>query len=354
MELQDEALPRNRSTAERIADPNPTTEGVPWTFPIFWDQSVTVNSPNQLTNTTSYVWWFTAAPRWLFSNELSIGATETVSWEWTDAAQEEFNRLGFYTRELFWEDLRLDTTYIIAKRPADFMFVTAFDLRLPTSQFSRARERFVSPGVRFSVVRPFPVLSGMQLGVTSAFWYWFAGSNVVVAPDDVFPCRVAPTPGGGGGTIDADSCTGPLSATRHWTRLTGFFTLVPVDRLALGLTYTTLWARAFDLAVGCVETLTGEVCVDDNSGNDHWRTFSNFRFAIGYDITPYFTATASYDTWAQHPDSDGGRENPFYNENTRFLFTLAIRLSGLYASVRDKRASRAQRNREETIGVAKR
>lgn len=334
-------LPRNKTTAERISAPNPTTEGVPWTLPIFWAQSTTVNSLSrgkQLTPSTSYAWWFTLAPRWLFNDALSIGASETFSFEWTSAAQEEFNRAGFYSRELLWEDLRLDTTYIIPKRPAGIMFVTAFDLRLPTSEFSRSRQRYLSPGARFTAQKSFDVLQGLQLGLTGAFWGWFAGSNVVLGPDDVFPCRVAPAPGGGGGSIGTDPCYGAIAATQHSTRLTLFTTFVPINRLALGLGYTTVWGKAYDLAVGCVDTLTGEVCLDDESANEHWRTFSNFQATVGYDFTPYFSGGLSYDTWAAHPDSDGGRENVFYNENTRLIFTLTVRVDGMYASVRDKRA----------------
>lgn len=347
-------LPRNKSTAERIAAPNPTTEGVPWTLPIFWAQSTTVNSfnrDNQLTPSTSYVWWFTLAPRWLFSDELSIGAAETFSFEWTSAAQEEFNRAGFYSRQVYWEDLRLDTQYIIPKRPGGVMFVTAFDLRLPTSEFSRSRDRYFSPGVRFTAQKSFKVLQGLQLGLTSAFWGWFAGSNVVLGPDDVFPCRVAPAPGGGGSSIATDTCYGAAAATQYSTRLTLFTTFVPVDRLALGLMYTAIWGKAYDLAVGCVPTLTGEVCLDDDSANNRWRTFSNFRAVVGYDFTPYFSGGLSYDTWAQQPDSDGGRENPIYNENTRLIFTLTLRVDGMYASVRDKRALAHSQPPKQTLAA---
>ncbi len=47
-------------------------------------------------------------------------------------------------------------------------------------------------------------------------------------------------------------------------------------------------------------------------------------------------------SWAAQPRSDGGTENPFYNENSRLIFSLAFRTDGLYASTRDKRAARAQ------------
>jgi hypothetical protein len=89
------------------------------------------------------------------------------------------------------------------------------------------------------------------------------------------------------------------------------------------------------------------VCIDDGSGNDHWRSFSNFRAIVGYDIERWLTLALSYDVWAQHPDSDGGRENPFYNENSRLIFTLTFRADGLYASMKDKRAEAAR----SSVGV---
>lgn len=330
-------IPRNKTTAERISSPVPTTEGVPWSFPLFWDQTLTVQSfseNSQLTYSPNYTWWFTAAPRWLFNPQHSIGLNATVSIEWTDSASEEFNRAGFYSREALWEDLRLDYLYTIPVRPAGFMFFAAADLRFPTSKFSRSRQRYFSPGIRFTTIKPFSVLEGMQLGATVAFWGWFAGSNVVLAPDDITPCRIAPGPGG---IATTDTCGGATASTKTTTRLSAFWTFVPVDRLALGLSYTALWARANELAVGCIDTITGEVCVDDGTPNERWRTFSNFNVTIGYDIKRWFTIALSYDVWAQHPDSDGGRENPFYNENSRLIIGLTFRTDGLYASVRDKR-----------------
>lgn len=340
-EEQTGEIPRNKTTAERISSPNPTTEGVPWSFPLFWDQTVTVRSFNddsQLTHSANYTWWFTVAPRWLFNPQHSIGLNATVSLEWTDSASEEFNRAGFYSREALWEDLRIDYLYSVPGRPAGFMFFVAADVRLPTSKFSRSRERYFSPGIRFTALRPFNVLEGMQLGLTAAFWGWFAGSNVVLAPSDITPCRIAPGPGG---IATTDTCGGATSSTKTTTRLTGFWTFVPIDRLAIGLGYTALWARANQLAVGCIDTATGEVCIDNGSPTGRWRTFSNFRATIGYDIKRWFTIALSYDVWAQHPDSDGGRENPFYNENSRLIFTLTFRTDGLYASVRDKRIEAA-------------
>jgi len=328
---------RNKTTAERIASPVPTTKGVPWSFPFFWAQSLSVRSLNQgaqLSRSPNYTWWLTIAPRWLFSDLHSIGVTSTVSIEWTDSPEVDFDRPGIVSREAFWEDLRLDYLFSVPKRPGGFMFFVGADIRLPTSKFSRSRERYVAPGVRASIVRPFNVLAGMQLGIAAAFWGWFAGSNVVLGPDDIGPCRVGTI----GATETLDTCFGPTSAVKHWTRASVFWTFVPIDRLAIGLRYRALWGRGFDLATGCVDTLTGPVCLDDGSRGDHWRSYSNFRAIVGYDVKRWLTLSLSYDVWAQQPDSDGSRENPFYNENSRLIFTLTFRADGLYAATKDKRA----------------
>jgi hypothetical protein len=95
--------------------------------------------------------------------------------------------------------------------------------------------------------------------------------------------------GGGGGSPNNDSCYGANSSTKHTTRLSVFWTFVPI---------------------GCVETLTGPVCIDDGSANGHWNSFSNFRAIVGYDIKRWFT--------------------------------LTFRADGLYASTRDKRAATAE------------
>jgi hypothetical protein len=65
-----------------------------------------------------------------------------VSLERTDSPGEEFNRSGFYSREALWEDLRLDYLVSVPGRPGGFMFFVAADLRLPTSKFSRSRQRW--------------------------------------------------------------------------------------------------------------------------------------------------------------------------------------------------------------------
>ena len=175
---------RNKTTAERISAPNPTTKGVPWTFPLFWDQSLTVRSINegsQLSYSPNYTWWFTAAPRWIFDEMHSIGAQMTVSIELTDSPAEELDRSGYYNREAFWQDLRLDYLFSVPGRPGGFLFFIAGDLRLPTSRFSRSRERYISPGIRATVSRPISVLSGMQLGVT-ATEAWMARSAARWSP----------------------------------------------------------------------------------------------------------------------------------------------------------------------------
>ena len=310
-----------------------------WSFPVLWDQTITVNSFNedsQLTYDPSYIWWFTFRPRYELRDDLSVGAQFGFSYEWTNTPAADFNRPGFYGGEVFWEDVRLDVTYTLPWNPGEVHFEIGFNLRLPASKLSRARERILSPGVDLDVSRRFDVLKGLVLTGHAEYWGWFAKSNVATVDFNQYPCRLAP---GGGGPL-LDNCVGENAAIRHWIAAAFAVTLEPVKRFRLGTGFTGLWGKGFPLAEACTETLTGEVCVGDNSANSRWNTFANFSFFLSYDIASYLRTIVAYDTWSQQPDSDGDRENVFYNENTRIVISFELRLQNLYRVARDRRRAK--------------
>ncbi len=61
--------------------------------------------------------------------------------------------------------------------------------------------------------------------------------------------------------------------------------------------------------------------------------------SVGYDITPYFTASIGYSTLAFYPDSDGTPEHLFYNENSQFSLSFQFRPAALIAQ---RRAAQAE------------
>ncbi len=310
-----------------------------WSLPIGWDQTVTVNTLNkgaQLTHDPHYIWWFNFGPRWEFRDDLSIGASFGFSYEWTNSVNSEFNRPGFYGRQTLWEDTRLDVKYTLPWEPGGVVFKTSGRLRLPTSKFSRSRERILSPGARLDARKRFSVLEGLNIGGWGEYWGWIAKSNVANLAFDDYPCRLAPA--GGGPSID--NCVGEATAVRQWVRAGLSVSIEPVKRFTIGTRFDTIWGQGYGLSEACTDTLTGPVCLGDDSKNRHWRTFTDFAFNLSYAITDYLDGTLEYDTWSQLPDSDGGRENLFYNENTRIVLSFQLRVEDIYKTTKKRRSAR--------------
>lgn len=341
------ALPSLASAQVGGIAPSRDTEGGPtgarniegktaWQLPVLWDQTVTVNSGrNQLTRDPSYIWWFTFRPRLVFQKNLSLGSQFFFNYEWTNTPEADFNRPGFYGGEVFWGDVRIDLAYTLPVRPWDMHFELVFNLRLPSSKFSRSRERILSPGIALDMSKRFDVLRGWALNLHTEYWGWIANSNVAVLDFNDYPCRIAP---GGGGFLD--NCFGENTAAKQFIALAGSTVLEPLDRFKIGTGFAIIWGQAFDVATATIDTLTGPVVLGDDSGNARWRTFANFSFFLSYGFTEYLRGIVAYDTWSAQPDSDGGRENYFYNENTRLVFSFEFLVERLYSSVSKARAAR--------------
>lgn len=321
-----------------------------WAWPITFEQSITTNSfrkGSQLSHSPSYVWWFDTSPSYDIRDDLTVRVLASFSYQVNKSTEEEFNRGGYYGRQFVFDDMRADLIYRLPWEPGGVKLKSSFQLRIPTSEASRTLQRIISPGVEVGAAKTFDqVLAGLDLTLTARYWGWFAKSNVAIVRDAGFPCRVA----GSEDTV-TDNCLGGSSSPRHLTRLLADVSLRPIEKLSVGTTFAAYWIRAFGLQDAPIDTLTGPVVIGDGSANKHWRTLSNLNFYIGYDITDYLAGTLSYDTWASHPDSDGGRESVIFNENTRILFTLDFSVERLYTTVRANRRSRAAK-REAAKQVA--
>ena len=333
----------SQSTAPGSVNEVDEESSVPWSITLDWDHSVTVRTfskKSQLSYDPHYIWWFEAYPRYKINDRWSIGARARMNYELTQTVDSEFNRPGFYGRQIMWGDIRFDGAYTWPIEPAGFKIKTAFDLRLPTSQFSRARKRILSPGIRLSAKREFDhIAKGLTLSAGAAYWAWFARSNVAVLDD--FPCRVAPSSPGEG--FSSSGCLGAGAAGVHNVSPSAKVAIKPHKRLSLSLAVAGWWVRASNLKEGCVDTLTGPVCVGDTEKRKHWRPYTNFALGVSYDITDYLVGSLTYDTWAGYPDSDGSVENPIYNENTRFILGFSLSGDALYTHIRDKKKKRETR-----------
>ncbi len=328
------------STADRLAQANPNS-GLPWALPINFSQTFTVGlyaDEYNLTKNPTYGWSFSAIPRWNFDNGLSVGVRIPLSIEWTDSDLTTGNRY------LWWGDVQLDATYTLPWKPGGTLLIPSFLLSAGTSPISRGAERFVGPGGRMLFIKPIPILGGLILGGGASYTYWAGSQNGAVATrgntrggsSDDLPCELAVSPGTntgsgfqGNSSSDCGVVPGTSTPIRHVVSAGLFGTLIPAAGWQINLSFTAIWNKGDNLGEDCVSTLTGLVCFGDESANNHWRQLTSFGFSFGYDVTSYMTMTLGYSTLAFHPDSEGGAESMFFNENTQVNLAVQFRVDGL-------------------------
>ena len=318
------------STADRLAQANPNS-GLPWALPINFTQNLSVwtlsRSAGQTYNPT-YSWSFSIIPRWNFESGISVGVRQNLDIEWTDSDITTNNR------QLWWGDTQLDVTYTLPWKPLGTLIIPSFLLSAPTSFISRAAERYIGPGGRLLLIKPVGILGGLILGGGASYTYWAGARNGLNRSESDFPCERAGAPGVRGQSDPNCGVVDSNTPVRHVLSAGVFATLIPAAHWQINLSYTAIYNKGDSTGVDCIFIDSGEVCVDDNSANRHWRTISSFGFSVGYDVTSYMTLSLGYSTLAFYPDSEGGLENPFYNENTQISLGLQFRVDGLVVELK--------------------
>ncbi len=364
--LLGEEEPEELDPASRLAQANPTA-GLPWSMPTVWAHTITARTLAPRAQTTYNPYYdqtISVRPRWNFNDTWSIGARLDLDIEFTDSGLgTAYSNPTNGNRQLYWQDMRVDTTFSKGGLPGGLVTAATMALRLPTSQFSRGADRVLGLNPSFLLMRPTPVLQGFIPGIQLSYLYW-AGTSNVAQPrrndgsriDDPGATVVSSTPGaiasarcttaGPNGPMADGDCGDGSGVTQHQLAATVFATLIPIAKLQISLSYSSLWLKGAELADACiggdgsgddgVVTAGGQpVCIPDNSVTK-WRIFGVFSFSIGYDVLPYLTASLSYSTLAIHPDSNGHHiENPIWNENTQLALNLQFRPSALVRLLRE-------------------
>lgn len=361
------------SAENRLAAANPTA-GLPWSMPTVYTNTITARTlrPNgQLTYNPYWNMTLSVRPRWNFTPALSVGARLDMDFELTDSGlATAYANPTNGNHELYLQDLRFDLTYSQGLG-AGFSLTPSFQIRLPTSAFSRGADRILGTQGSLMLMRPIQKLGVIIPGLVFSYLYWFQTSNVsdpmrrddgsvpdevdeVVVGDARTSARCAAT-GSQGAIPDGGDCEDGTSNGQHQLALTAFTTIVPGKGFNVSMFYAAIWLRGAPLGTACLDseqvvTASGDsLCLGDGS-DTKWRIFGQFGFSVGYDITPYLTATLSYSTLAIHPDSDGnGIENPIWNENTTLGLSFQLRPSALAVKLRADRAAAAEGNEEAAI-----
>lgn len=347
------------SAAERLASVA-GGQGVPWTFPINWSNNLSVDSlrpQHRPTYNPFYSMTFSAAPRYIFSPVVSIGARMSLDVEFTDS------NLTPEGRDLEWGDLQLDTTFALPWHPGGLIIAPAVAVRLPTSQLSRGQSRALGPTARLGIIKVFGVLDGLVVGGSLGYTFWVhhdgqrqqrdgtAGAGNVGVDSTGRPLDIngsaggAPSCPGASNSPDATNfgvrgCAGG-NQVRHQPSIAAFVSLVPVNHLTVSVSFAGFWLvnRGHDvsyLSPGQVVTADGQpVAVGDNSPT-HTTTVTSFSASVSWDFSSWLTASIGYSTLSFYPDSDGSFENFIYNENSQFNLGLSFRPGALTTQLRSE------------------
>lgn len=343
------------STADRLASVAGGV-GLPWTAPLTWTHNLSARTlaPNgQLTYDPFYSWSFSLRPRWIFDHGTSVGARQNLDVELTEANG------TVHDRQLIWSDTQVDATFTLPWKPLDFIISPALTMTLPVSLASRGASRVLGPGIRLLSFRAFSVGQGLILGFQGSYTGWIRhgerqsmdGPGAPPPGDRGANSNCTPTygPGQSGAGVDLsglDCNVGGPGANDHTVSAALFGTFIPIDRLAINLSVAYIWAFDRDLGTDCVDTLSGPVCRGDGSATKQ-NTLLSFSMSVGYDFTPYFTGTIGYGTFTSAVDSDGGREQLFFNENSQLFLSLQFRPAALIAHRRAKAEAEAELSEEE-------
>ena len=174
--------------------------------------------------------------------------------------------------------------------------------------------------------------SSFIVSASASYRYWF-GRRGGVRSESGFPCARA-----GVGTSSGCRQIGSASSVADVTTISVGAQLIPVDKVSLSVGFAWIGLRGHKLTTACLDdgtvlTADNPVCFGDGS-DTHLRSQTVFSLSAGYDIRDYLTLRLNFVTLALHPDRDGSRENPIWNELSTISLTAVFRVGGFVASRR--------------------
>ena len=299
----------------------------------------TIFKEEQLSYNPVYIQTFSLAPRFYLSDTLSLRLRQDLAFEITEP-----DEYGPYAGYSMREKLYLLNTLIdlMESRLAEYrgvLLAAGLRLNLPTAISSQARRRILGTGPMASLTKSFDkVLEGMVLRLSGRWIHHFHLSNVRAAEDD-YPCLRA-----SGASSDASSssayCLGGTTNYNDEFLTSISVELTPVARLDLSASFALAWLRGAPLAGARIETLTGEVVIEDQSVT-HWRYATGAALGVGYMFTDFFHLALSINSQTAQLNPDGSLRNPLINPDTLFSLDATFTLDQLYLAIAGPRRETA-------------
>ncbi|MFK7987651.1 MAG: hypothetical protein AB8I08_16660 [Sandaracinaceae bacterium] len=265
----------------------------------------------QLTYDPTYVMNFSLTPRFYLTDTTFLWLNQAMSVELTDS------NTGTYNREPLLSDTLLDLRQLLIWE--GFVFQGQLRLGFPLSKASQSAGRVLQTGLGLTVARPFPELASLTFAATVGYRRWWATRNV--------PATGAPYPG---------NCTQPEpgqppvctqasgQTTARDILLAGLTTTIaPVPGLTVSLSAFYMAAYGHELSPADVPINGGSNTIGDDSAT-HWRPFTYFALAVGYDVLPWLNlqlGVQNAGVVAPLYSPDGSVRSPFTADTQVFLTT---------------------------------
>lgn len=287
-----------------------------------WSNAVTFNTfvpEAQLTHDPTWVMSFNLTPRFYLTDTTFLWLNQGLFLELTDSND------GTYNREPLLDDTLLDLRQLL--RWEGFVFQGQIRLGVPASKASQAAGRVLQTGLGLTVTRPFPELAALTVSVTGGYRRWWATRNYVATGEPVYAsCEQL-----AGGAPSFCTHAGGATPARDIV-ITGLvMSVMPAPGLTVSFQGFYLGLVGDDVATADVPINGGTTTIVDDSPT-HWRHFTYFALAVGYDVLPWLNLSLGVQSSglaAPLYNPDGSVRSPF-NPDTQVFLTTTLGLDGLY------------------------
>ncbi|MBZ0122203.1 MAG: hypothetical protein K8H88_34735, partial [Sandaracinaceae bacterium] len=211
-----------------------------------------------------------------------------------------------------------------------FVFQGQARIAFPTSKASQSASRVLQTGLGLTVTRVVPEAWGLTVAGTFGYRRWWATSNVSRTASPYPGNCFQPSPG------EVPVCTqaGAQSTDRDIFIAGLSVTITPIGALSINLSGFYFATYGHELATGVVPINGGTIDVADGSPT-HWRAFTYFSLAVGYDFLPWLNVqlgVQNSNNGATLYAPDGSVRAPF-SYDTQVFLSGTIAIDGIYTEL---------------------
>lgn len=261
-------------------------------------------------------------PEWHFADELFLRARVTLSQEltWSDSTT--------YKNEFVLSDTALEFVWAgWTEEHSGIRLSGNLRALAPTSKASLGQSLVTSLSPGLTLMRPFPVLSGLIVGYSGRYTHNFHRYTTAQYDGPTIPCS----------DLDSPLCSRFLhSGVRNSQSNISHGPLVifvPIPKLTFTFAASFFRSQLYPLTRTEVETGTGTVVFDEES-EVNARYANLMTLDANWQFNDVFALSGGAVTYASQTGPDGQYRNPFVNRFTSFYVDVIVDLERAWAAVR--------------------